>query len=110
MINLFVWEIKKNIKRGAVIGVSVAALAMLILLAIVYNMLNDFVKQIRTDVNGGLAEEMNQEGISDEYINEQLQSLSNKTVFESEEEVDELLNQARQNLEEETGGGGKIDD
>ena len=44
MRNLFLWEIKKNVKKSAVIGISVTAVVFLILFAAVYNMLVDFVK------------------------------------------------------------------
>ena len=44
MRNLFLWEVKKNVKKSAVIGISVTAVVFLILFAAVYNMLVDFVK------------------------------------------------------------------
>ena len=60
MKNLFVWEIKKNVKRNAIIGISVAAVVLLILFAVVYNLLADLVKDIMSGeiTTEGLEEEL----------------------------------------------------
>ncbi len=46
MKNLFVWEIKKSVKRNAIIGIAITAVVLLILFAVVYNILDDLVRDI----------------------------------------------------------------
>lgn len=51
MKNLFVWEIRKNVKKKAVIGIGIAMLVLLVLFAITYNAVADIFQEIQS---GGL--------------------------------------------------------
>ena len=64
MKNLFLWEIKKNVKKGAIIGIGIASVVILILLAVVYNLIADLVKEI---TSGDFSEVFPDEEMPDDF-------------------------------------------
>lgn len=52
MKNLFIWEIKKNVKKNAIIGIGVAMIALLVLFAIAYNSISDLFQGLQGGMDG----------------------------------------------------------
>ena len=84
MKELFFGEIKKNVKRSALIGVGVALLVLLVLTAIMYNFLQKTIKEI----------------ISDAMNEEQIQGWEDRGYYLSEEDLDQLIATAEATVSE----------
>ena len=83
---VFLWEIRKNVKRNAIIGVSVACVVMLILIAIVYNFAFDLLTGTWT--------------YTDEEGNEQTSDLFKEMYYVTEDQVDMMIESAKEELAE----------
>lgn len=95
MKNLFLWEIRKNAKKGAIIGVGVAAIVMLILIAVVYNLLYDILQDSMSAVeNLGMEESGYGEGMG--MSAEQTE----ESYYLSEEKVDGMITALTDELKE----------
>ena len=103
MRNLFLWEIKKNVKKSAVIGISVTAVVFLILFAAVYNMLVDFVKGLNNmdwEVGGEYGEDIGTPEMPDIDMDNQYMITKEELVLriaQAEEAVKSLEKEYRTN-------------
>lgn len=69
MKNLFFWEVRKNVKRNAIIGIGVATIVLLILLAVTYNVFMDIFQNVQPlDISAYLSEDGKEEQKDDEKI------------------------------------------
>lgn len=98
MKELFLWEIKKNVKKNAIIGVGVTLLVLLILIAIVMNWLSDILKSVEE-----ITAEVSEEGMvspEEEESNEQPMAwMSEDDLYLSEDALNMMLENAKSELE-----------
>lgn len=91
MKNLFLWEIRKNVKKGAIVGVSIALVVLLVLIAVAFNLIYEVMQDGMFAVeNGALPEETPETGIPEET-----------GYYLSESDLDAMIDETRRALEEE---------
>ena len=92
MFNLFVGEIEKSVKKRTVIGISVALTVLLILIAIVFNLIVDLMKEAQNVLPDDFMSEIT------EVSPEEYQSDFYTTGYLSEQELNDMITVVKQNL------------